>query len=167
MLFDFLSRSTRQTTKMIKRENKICAIFTYIFNVALVSAILIGLTIYLITARNEKIQVKNSFRVNNELSINSSDETFTISSENQKIDLQTANNSKIYLIKHKNFHLFNKKNCGTQKVSLKFNRRVMMGELTRFIENPWMAALFYNYKNGTILVQCAGSLVSGNIFFQF
>lgn len=62
---------------------------------------------------------------------------------------------------HRNFKLFNDKNCGIQKTDRK---RVQHGEKTSPGEFPWVAALFgFNRSSNEVKYFCGGSLISAKI----
>lgn len=73
-------------------------------------------------------------------------------------DIEDENdNSELNL--HKNFHLFNRENCG--KFKNEIHDRVVNGQPARFLANPWIAALYYEHPKQGNIMMCAGTLISG------
>lgn len=59
---------------------------------------------------------------------------------------------------HKNYNLFNQPHCGWPDMRV----RIVNGEKTQLMANPWMVAIYYhNATTGEDLQSCAGTLISG------
>ena len=140
---------------MIKRENKFvaCAVLSI---VALICAYLIYYTWSLAFGEVES-NIEYGYKVvmrGNVFTSNEGNETQTKISEPSAAFIGNFQ-------QHRNFHLFNHENCGVSRTGEE--DRIINGVPAKILKNPWAVALIYRDNNGTYSVNCAGTLISGNL----
>lgn len=140
---------------MIKRENKFaaCAVLSI---VALICAYLIYYTWSLAFG-----EVESNIEYGYKVIIRGSVFTSTDGNETQTKFSEPSAAFNGHFQHHRNFHLFNKENCGVS--SSGEQDRIINGVPAKILKNPWAVALIYRHNNGTYSVKCAGTLISGNL----